>query len=129
MERQEAKNIQEEITKELNVLLKKYNFEVENMGITYTQDNSKLSFNIHCKNSNKSFMDKVKKEEFKRLCKFYGFKESDYKVKFYDGKEEFMLVGFNTNARKNPCLLIRTRDDKEFVAPTSYVLPKLKTND
>ena len=51
MERQEAKNIREEITKELNVLLKKYNFEVENMGITYTQDNSKLSFNVHCKNS------------------------------------------------------------------------------
>lgn len=128
MERLEAKKIQEEVNKKLNKVLQKYNFGVESIGMTYNLDGSKFSLNIHCQNLDKNLMEKVKEDEFKNLCKFYGFKESDYKVTFKDGNEEFMLVGFNTKARKNSCILIRVQDNKEFIAPTSYVIPKLKQN-
>lgn len=59
--------------------------------------------------------------EFEKYCRLEGFEPTDFKRKFTDGKDTYILVGFNPKNRKNVCTIENVNSGKIYVCPANFV--------
>ena len=122
-----VKKFRDEANEVLEQVAKKYGFTISQTNITYNEDWTKFSAKFSFENIDEDLMEAKRIEEFNILCTKYGFKPTDYNAKVvHEDGEVMRLIGFNTRARTNPCVLFSEKTHREYVAPTSYVVPRMK---
>lgn len=62
-----------------------------------------------------------KRKDFEDKAPIYGFKPEDYKKEFSKDGKIYQLVGFNTRARKNVCIIIDVETNKEYACPKGFI--------
>lgn len=121
MNRKSVKEIRDGAIKVLNEYMNQLGYEEVGTGTTYSVDGSKISFKFEFETLDKDLKEKSKQNDFKQNCFRYGFKESDYNALIVDKDTRMRLIGFNTRASKNPCILVEENSGKEYCAPIDYV--------
>lgn len=131
MNRKSVKEIRDGAIQVLNEYMKKFGYEEAGTGTTFAVDGSKISFKFEFITTNQELKDEARKNNFKMNCVRYGFTFSDYNALVLDtlSNTRMRLVGFNTRASKNPCILIEEDTNKEFVAPVDYVRFYMKSEE
>jgi hypothetical protein len=69
------------------------------------------------------------KAEWDRLCRLFGFKESDYRRKIKNHQGEFFLIGFKLASRKYPVLVQAVRGGKQYKMSADYVKGVIVSNE
>ena len=86
-------------------LEEKYHLDFEFGSITYGEYEFKMKVS-----AKKTDIGDVRKIDFERKCRTYGFSPEDYERKVKFGGDEYIFVGFRDNARKYCCWVEKTSD-------------------
>lgn len=109
----EFKEFREDFTTAVKELEEKFGLDVTLGNISYSID--KFTCRMTCqKRKSKGSAQDAEKSAFHKLCHFYGFEKEDYKLQFSLNNKLFELVGFNSNAPKNNCQIIRILDGASY---------------
>lgn len=100
----EFTNFRKDFKDALKEVESKYGITIDPEKITYDD----FSFSMKIKATKNDKNCDGAKAEFERLCKHYGFLESDYGREFTIQGKTFKLTGFNTRSPKNCCKIIDT---------------------
>lgn len=92
-----------EVESALENLARKFNVSIKAGKIKYSSDNFCLELCVSKKEVDGKPFEQA---EFEKYCNYYGFAPEDYRKEFIYGGRKFMLVGFNTSARKLPVIAI-----------------------
>lgn len=115
----------EETVKELE---KKYGFEVKLGSITYNPDGSSFEGKVSAiKIQDGKTGEQIK---FEKEADKYGFKSDDYKKEYVVDNKKYLLVGFNSKARKNKYIIEDAVTGAKYNCDSGYLgLGKLTKAD
>lgn len=98
---EEFTELRKDMGEALKPLAEKYGIHIKVGKISYSNTDATIKVEIAKKDPDGKSMEQA---EFERLCSIYGFEPKDYLMSFTDGGRNFVLIGFNPNARSMPYL-------------------------
>lgn len=124
IEKEELKEFRNDFAEAVKDLESQYNIKLSLGTITYSGTTFKVT--MSAETADEEERADSERAKFAAMCAFYGFAPEDFmmpvKIKTKSGYTIGELVGFNSRARKNPCIIRDRNSDTTWKCPTSYVL-------
>jgi hypothetical protein len=92
-------------------------FEISVHPGNISHSSTSFTLKMECKKTNID-TDRI---EFEKYCQLEGFEPTDFKRKFANGNDTFILVGFNLKNRKNVCRIESVDSGKTYKCSPSVV--------
>ena len=99
----------------MKVLQTKHNVVVKLGGLRYNSNSFSGRISV---DSFEQPVGNVEKASFNRYAAMYGFKETDYRKRFMEGRTTYTLVGFKPSSRKYTVQLLQDNGTTIFGTPT-----------
>ena len=107
-------------------LEKKYGISIEAKKISYSKDSFNMVVNATVSSGNKEDDQRL---AFEKLCSQYGFRKEDYGAEFtYQGKQ-YRFVGFDSQKRKNVCIISDTTSNVSYTCSADLVIRMISDHD
>lgn len=106
--------LREDINSALAGVAEKYNIDIEAGQVRYQPDGFSCSFKLDIELKRTPDGQDVGKLKFEKEAPHFGLDPSDYHMVFEVHRDEYKLVGFNLRARKNPLIIEKTSDGKQY---------------